>query len=421
MRGLWKGWLVTGLLAGLLLAGCGSAAPRDGGTAPPAGMAAVAPVATAAPTAAAGVPFPTADATATAQPAEGVDVRLVYEIDRSRLPLLPYRALTLRVYVGEVEEVAVLAAGETAHWYGADSGWVTVTTEADEVALVLEGAALDEGRGAVEKAALKDGKAWAWSHSMDDNGNLHAAIDVMRQYGWRGTLYVVSDWIAPEDTGGYLLNETDLGVTLQEGWALGNHTRDHQCDPAKIDRQTVIDGEARLRAIVESSNRPDYRLMSFAAPCMEWTYDPLLREMMAEGLTEALFNEADKRDDGYQNQYRIVVAAEGEVEEDWRTVRFDPALPVGRNFDFESGEEGKGPEMVKRDLDEIAALAKTGVHVWYNTASHGNGEERLLAVGNHIYTNYGPGGTDEVWVAPAEEIYSYLLVRELAVVRRRGQ
>jgi hypothetical protein len=413
MRGLRKGWVVAVLLAALLLAGCGDAAPaaKDEVAAP---VVAAAPAATVV----AATPSPTPGATATGEAAGRADVELIYEIDRSRLPALSYWALTLRVYVGEVDAVAVAAAGETAHWYDADSGWVTVTTEADEVALVLTGTTETEGLGQVEKAALKDGKAWAWSHSMDDNGNLHAAIDMMRQYGWRGTLYLISDWIAPDDTGGYLLNEDDLRLTLEEGWALGNHTRDHQCDPAKIDRRTVTDGEARLRAIVDSSDRPDYRLISFASPCMEWSYDPLLREMMAEGLTEALFNEADKRDDGYQNQYRIVVDAEGDVEEDWRTVRFDPALPVGRNFDFESGEEGKGPEMVKRDLDEIAALAKTGVHFWYNTASHGNGEERLLEVGNHIYTNYGPGGTDEVWVAPAEEIYSYLLVRELAVVRR---
>jgi hypothetical protein len=412
MRGVmrWMVWLVVALAA--LLVGCKGTAGDE--TAAPERTALPAAPRVAATAAATVAPSPTATATMAA-PSER---RLRYTIDRSALPPLNYPALTLRIFVGAVHEVAVAAEGATDHWYDPESGWVTVTTEASEVEVILQGTVETDGFGQAALAPLKGGKAWAWSHSMDDNGNLRAAIAVLEQFGWRGTLYLVADWITPEGTDSYLLDEGELRTLLEKGWALGNHTRDHQCDPEQIDRQTVIDGEERLRAIAASSTRPGYRLSSFAAPCMEWTYDPLLREMMAAGQTEALFNEADKRDDGYQNYYRIVVAAEGEVEEDWRTVRFDPALPVGRNFDFESAEEGKGPQMVKAHVDDISALARQGAHFWYNTASHGSGEERLLEVATHIYTNYGPEGTDEVWVAPAEEIYSYLLLRELAVVTR---
>lgn len=347
---------------------------------------------------------------------------LVVTIDRSSLPPLTYQALTLRIYVGDVEELEVLPPADTTHYsYDAETRWLTLTTAGDEVHLMLIDGKPEERVGDFEVAALKDDKAWAWSHSMDDNGNLRAAIAVLRSHGWRGTLYLVSDWIAPGDTGGYLLNETELRELLDEGWALGNHTRDHQCDPARIDRQTVLDGYEALRAIAGSSSRPDYRIISFAAPCMEWSYDPLLRDMIAAGETEALFNEADKRDEGYQNYYRIVIEADAAVEEEWRTTHFDPALPIGRNFDFESDEEGKGPAMVIADLDEIAALAGPKLHFWYNTASHGSGEQKLQEVAAHVFERYGPGGTDEAWVAPAEEIYSYLLVRDGAIVRVEDQ
>ena len=31
----------------------------------------------------------------------------------------------------------------------------------------------------------------------------------------------------------------------------------------------------------------------------------------------------------------------------------------------------------------------------------------------YIHDNFGPSGTDEVWVAPTERVYSYLVVRDL--------
>ncbi|NTU86382.1 MAG: hypothetical protein HGA45_44805, partial [Chloroflexales bacterium] len=43
---------------------------------------------------------------------------------------------------------------------------------------------------------------------------------------------------------------------------------------------------------------------------------------------------------------------------------------------------------------------------------HGGQEDNLTLVLNKAYSAYGPGGTNELWMAPSDEIYSYLLVRD---------
>ena len=60
----------------------------------------------------------------------------------------------------------------------------------------------------------------------------------------------------------------------------------------------------------------------------------------------------------------------------------------------------------------MAANAAPTRHFWFNTLTHGNHEARLSSVLNTAYARYGPGGTNELWMAPEDEIYSYLLVRD---------
>jgi hypothetical protein len=60
----------------------------------------------------------------------------------------------------------------------------------------------------------------------------------------------------------------------------------------------------------------------------------------------------------------------------------------------------------------VAANASPTRHFWFNTLTHGNHEERLSTVLNTAYASYGPGGTNELWMAPEDEIYSFLVVRD---------
>ncbi|MEM7802818.1 MAG: hypothetical protein AAF633_26750, partial [Chloroflexota bacterium] len=71
-------------------------------------------------------------------------------------------------------------------------------------------------------------------------------------------------------------------------------------------------------------------------------------------------------------------------------------------------------------VDWIARQSDSGKHLWYNSLSHGPSiflgnegvENRVNQLIEHIYREYGPWGSDEVWVAPSDQIYSYILVRD---------
>ncbi|MEI7772256.1 MAG: hypothetical protein WCI67_19860, partial [Chloroflexales bacterium] len=84
---------------------------------------------------------------------------------------------------------------------------------------------------------------------------------------------------------------------------------------------------------------------------------------------------------------------------------------IGRDSDVEGA-----PEKVNAVLDWMAANKAADRHFWLNTLSHGDREADLGQILDHAYTTYGPGGSDEIWVAPSDEIYSYLLTRDKVVV-----
>jgi len=67
-------------------------------------------------------------------------------------------------------------------------------------------------------------------------------------------------------------------------------------------------------------------------------------------------------------------------------------------------------------FDWMSANAGTGQHFWFNTLTHGSHESTLGPVLDYAYTHYGPGGTNEIWMAPEDEIYSYLLVRDSTTI-----
>lgn len=53
---------------------------------------------------------------------------------------------------------------------------------------------------------------------------------------------------------------------------------------------------------------------------------------------------------------------------------------------------------------------------WLNTYLHGQKEDNLTTVANYAYTNYGAGGTNELWMAPSDQVYSYMMVRDNATI-----
>lgn len=74
-----------------------------------------------------------------------------------------------------------------------------------------------------------------------DDGH-HSVYDIampyMNKYGFKGTAYIVSDWI--NDTATYKMTGTQLDELYSKGWAIANHTKDHT-DLTKLTEQEIDD------------------------------------------------------------------------------------------------------------------------------------------------------------------------------------
>jgi hypothetical protein len=98
---------------------------------------------------------------------------------------------------------------------------------------------------------------------------------------------------------------------------------------------------------------------------------------------------------------------------------FSPDSALGR-MDFCSNQSWcVGLDVFKKNIDWMSTNF-TGVrHYWITTLTHGN-ENNLPEAIAYVYSKYGPGGTgttkDVIWVAPDEQVYSYLLVRDNSTV-----
>jgi hypothetical protein len=333
---------------------------------------------------------------------------LSYHVDRSAAPPLPYDELTLLLPVGRAGVLEVRGDGAPVDYqYDVESGMVQFTTAASDLQIVLAHPA-DNNTGAIRIAPLKGNRAWAWSHGFDDNVNLRPAIDLFRQYGWRATLFLIAREIDDHRDEQWIADAPYLQALLAEGWSIGNHTWDHSCVENSADSQTVTRAQRRLQEIVARSPRPDYPVTAFAAPCFSRVYDTILAELHGRGETSLLFNESG-------NDYYIAVeTGAGSYSDGPRHVAAFTPRKIGRSPAIELGLEEALAE-----LDWVAQQAAAGRSLWFNTFSHGNREDTLAELLPYLHATYGPDGSDTLWVAPSDEIYSYLLLREMAIISYR--
>ena len=359
-----------------------------------------------------------------AQAQEQTEITLTYTIDRSAVPTINQYDLTLVVQVGPAANITVTAAddSEIPHRYDESSGEVRFTTASESATLTFQGDRETESLGNFHRAVLRDDKAWAWSHGMDDNVNLKESIAAFEEYGWQGTLYLITDEVDDERQQDWIVDAPDINIYLENGWAIGNHTADHDCfsDSASALRTTIRTAQARLTEIVQASPRPDYAIISFASPCFFAPYQEVILDMRDSGENTLLFNESSEPalfwvDPGVSEEY-TVAAEEGNEDSGYTISEFNYDYAIGRDTRIDN----KNPEGIINTMDQMAIEAETGKHIWYNTITHGDNEAGLGQVLAHAYNNYGAGGTDELWVAPAENIYGYILVRDLSVVALVG-
>jgi peptidoglycan/xylan/chitin deacetylase (PgdA/CDA1 family) len=342
-------------------------------------------------------------------------ITLRYTFDRSGLPPLNHPDVTLKIQVGEAEQLAASADGQAvAVQYDRSTGVAVVTTAGAELVITFMPTAPSEGVGTYELATLKDDRAWAWSHSFDDNkGFEKRAIPAFDQYGWRATVYAIGKDLNDSRREDWIMDRPDLIDLLRKGWGLGNHSWSHQSVSAvggqSAARSDVLRLANYLRAAADEAGRPDYILTAFAAPNFDSAYHPVLLSLRGSGESGLLFNES-----GSNGFMRV---DQGQHISDGRFTVFDPDEPIGRDWRIDRMGSGDDYDRTFRaDVEAMLAALGPDQHYWLNTFTHDvddrPAQQSIFAFLPWLYNTYGLGGDNSVWVAPAEEIYAYLLVRD---------
>lgn len=348
----------------------------------------------------------------------GPSVSLHYTINRSNVPFLTYNDVTLKIYVGKPGEVSAQAAGQKIPiHYDASTGYALVTTSANSLDILLSGGDISSSQiGSFTKTALKDDKQWAWSHSFDDNVFFEKyGIPAFEAYGWRGTVYLIGNVIDDTRNESWIIDKPDIQSLVKKGWGIGNHSWSHSyvstLGGENAAKQDVIKLADYLRKAIDEVGMTNYRLMSFAAPNFDGDYEQIIMNLRDTGTTQLMFDESGDK----AIQQVDINGSEGFYP------MFDPNHSFGRDWRVEEyGNNGSNDQSFRQDVSTMISRLDASHHYWLNTFSHqvDNDYPNKSVFGflNWVYNNYGPGGNNTVWVAPSEEIYSYLLVRDRVVI-----
>ncbi len=342
-----------------------------------------------------------------------------WEIDRSTVPTIVNGEITLNIAVGEASAIVLVDENgdDIPYRFEEEAGVITLTTAGDVIDLSFFTNTIGNPLiGSYAPTTLKDDYLWAWSHGIDDNANMEGSIAKFEERGWRGTLYLIGTYVDRPWSLPGLMEENRIRRFLNNGWSLGNHTyNDTDCD-LDITQFTsnIVDGQTPLNRIIAESERPDYIVMGFAAPCFLEPYHPKVQELRRNGESSLVFNESGGR-------LPIILDSNSndEIIDDILVHAYEDGAPIGRDGEIDEGEL----DSVIEAIDWISRNSNENRHLWYNSLSHGERdsnvgvETRLGGLVEYVYRTYGPLGTDEVWVAPADEIVSYVTMRDFADIR----
>ncbi|NNJ09204.1 polysaccharide deacetylase family protein [Chloroflexales bacterium ZM16-3] len=329
-----------------------------------------------------------------------------FSIKQTALPALFYTDLSYIVHLGTVSSPSARVNGVAAlsSSYDSATGDFIFTSDQIGTAEITFSAASAPTGITVNKASLKGNKAWAWSHGMDDNVNLQKQIDQINAKGWRATLFMIGNIVSEtREEPGWIIDQPGLLELINQGWAVGDHTWSHACYGGQTSAE-ITDGLAVVEQAVAASSHPDHVVLAFAAPCFDAAYDAPF-DALRDGATTLLFNESQGNPlmnvDGtdYTSGAQTAIAMDSTIDK------------IGRDTGIEASSSG-----AIATFNWMSANASANRHFWFNTLSHGNQESNLGKVLNNAYATYGPGGTDELWMAPSDEIYSYLVVRDRTTI-----
>lgn len=327
---------------------------------------------------------------------QGATRYLSFGVNRAGLPAwVVYRELTFKVTVGAVDAVAVAGDGHPlSSRYDPQTGKVVFTTEATNIALELRNSS-SGGIGAIEVTALRDDKRWAFSLTFDDayESVYYEGRRYLERYGYQGAIPVIGRLLEHPAQGSYTyLNDAQLQELYQGGWSIFNHSYSHQYVSYFPNPLAVVNDLKAARTRIGQA-LPGYTSTGFTAPYVDGAYYPIVSGNAVD-LGLYLYQ-------GAGSQIRQV---------DTINVRSDGFMGIGRN----------GIRHVDPDFDTVHSLVQSypNNHYWLSLHTHqvDAGCDPVETSIDYLYDNYGPGGSDEVWVAPADRVHQYLLNRHFASV-----
>ncbi|MFH1084668.1 MAG: DNRLRE domain-containing protein, partial [Chloroflexota bacterium] len=330
------------------------------------------------------------------------EVRLTYRVDRSRVPAwVADRKVTLVVSVGPALDVIAQGDGRPAPCLY-DGERALVTTDAAEVEVIVSAPSRPlADLGGVSIAPLRDDKPWALSLTLDDGyvSQATTAKELLDRYGYDASVAVIGGRIGIPFNGDTYASAAQLRALVDDGWYLANHSQGHY-HAYELGSTSAILSDIRAANASIKRALPDHNLLMFTAP---------FGEAELANVAKANVNELGLRllqITGFEA--RRVDVGTWKVNGDWTTT-------VGRTQLLKNGSQ----------FDQVHTwlASQPGSRWWLSLHSHDVAPacDCVETAIDTLYHTYGPAGADDVWVAPAPEVYQYLIVRDQASVAETGR
>ena len=328
-------------------------------------------------------------------------------VDRSAVPDFDYKDLTFIVQVNDSAEIVVSDSNGTDIPFTQSGATILFNTDTTSITVTLIPGTNLANLCETTVAPLLNNKRWAWSHGFDDNVDLVPAIDAFKAKSWPATLFLIAkDYDQFRQETHWIIDEPYVNseIVTVNGWAIGNHSWDHErfevANPTIEDyRKDIRDAQEKLEVSLDRSSNPDLKIISFASPNFSDKYEQPFADVSATTDLILLETGAD---------FLITVNESSSYTSSDRTASpFNGRNKIGRDATIEWA-----PEVVIDIMDWMSANSSEYRRFWYNSLAHGGQESNIQTVLDHAWGNYGPGGTDELWVATSTEIYSYLMTRD---------
>gem|GEM_PF-1220116 len=279
----------------------------------------------------------------------------------------------------------------------------------------------------VEKAPLKYNKDFAYSYTMDDghmdgyriayrmfNGGLNEYDNIM----YPGMFYTDGcgnnipfkaglAWYSRNNIGQDLhkSRSTDNRITWAElielhaaGWDVLNHSFTHSANDTDFSYDYQVNENVRY---VDSLTGID--MTHFVVPAGDENY-------VHPAFNNGMIAVYDQSGSGFYDDI----------------VQVDAALDLNdfklkRQF-IQNGTHNQSN--VTDHIDEAASLSGNGDHYWYNDATHNmstdfNGNliyPTFKFYAQYVDNTFGKNGSDRIWMAPLQEVYEYLAVKQTTVL-----